>query len=250
MKTNNENEISFIELFQKLKASIFYFIIAIVIGIVISGIYTFLIVDPTYSSTTDLVINDDNAQSNQQIDSNAIQTNLSLLKTYQHIVEKPNVLSQVIEETNLNYSVEDLDSMTTVTTEEESLILSITVESESPYESAVLANSIAENFSEEVQSILQIDNVHIWNIAKENIGSVKPNVSFNLLMGAILGFLVCLIIILINHFSDSTVHSTEIIEGLGLTTLGIVSKMSPESHQDSLLKNQDSDENIKNQKRV
>lgn len=231
-----DENIPLLDFFRELRQKFWQILFMGIVGVLVSSLFTFFILKPTYSSTVDLVVNEPSAQENQPINQSVIQTNLSLLNTYEGIIKKPNVLEQVIDETQADLTVEELAQLTTVATEEDSLLLSISVESESPYSSADLANTIAEKFINEVQNILQVNNVFIWNSAEPVLAAVSPNIPFNLLLGLVIGVAIGISYYIGKYIMDPTVKSEKFAEELGLTLLGIVPKMSEETYEDTVLR--------------
>lgn len=238
MEENNftEDNIPLLDFLTEIKEKVWQILFIGFIGMVIASIFTFFIMKPTYSSTVDLVVNEPINQQNQQINQSTIQTNLSLLNTYEGIIKKPNVLEQVIEETNSDLSADELAQVTTVSTEEDSLLLSISVEGESPYEAADLANSIANNFVSEVQRILQVNNVFIWNSAEPILSPISPNILFNILLGFILGAFIGIMYFVIKYVLDPTIRSEKLAEELGLTPLGVIPLMSENVYENTVLR--------------
>ena len=97
-------EISLVELFHILRQGLGRIIVTTVAGLAIAAVLTFVVMTPKYQSTTDLVVNDTNSNS-EQVDQSTLQANLTLLNTYQSIIKKPVVLEKVIEETGVDLSV-------------------------------------------------------------------------------------------------------------------------------------------------
>lgn len=248
-KMNNYNQWGNIAMFSEFlnifKKNIFKMLIGGITGLIISSFITFFIMKPQYSSTADLVVSE---PASQEMNLSTIQTNFSLLNTYEGIIKKTNVLEQVIEDTGINMSVDELYKATTVNTEENSLLLSINVTAESPYEAAELANSISENFVNEVQNTLQVNNVFIWNYAVPNTSPISPNIPFNLFVGILLGISVVIFYLIIKHISDTSVKSENIIASMGLTTLGIVPLMSESVYRETVL-NENFETKVKSSKR-
>lgn len=236
------------DLFILRKENLFKIILSTILGLIIAVVITFLIITPKYSSTADLVINDPNA-SNEMINSSIIQTNLSLLNTYEGIIEKPNVLLKTIEETGAPLTVSELQNMTTVSTLDDSLLLSITVTSDSPYLSAELANSISNNFADEVQQLLQVDNVYLWTQATPVLSPVSPNLFLNIIIGLTLGGLVGVLMVIVNYILDPSVRSIRIVEKLNLTTLGTIPEMSEDLLKSTSLRKRNSSNKDSDQRR-
>ena len=117
------------EIFKMLSKRKSQIIIFSFIGLMLAGLYTFFFVSPTYESTSKIVVNQQQ-NTNQTITSTDIQTNLSLINTYQSIIKEPIILEEVIRQTKSDLTVEQLRGMIAVSTEANSLVFGITINRE------------------------------------------------------------------------------------------------------------------------
>ncbi|OFT42702.1 YveK family protein [Aerococcus sp. HMSC06H08] len=228
-------EISLVELFHILRQGLGRIIVTTVAGLAIAAVLTFVVMTPKYQSTTDLVVNDTNSNS-EQVDQSTLQANLTLLNTYQSIIKKPVVLEKVIEETGVDLSVQELNDMISVQNDNNSLVFSVTVQSTSPKVSATLANSIAKHFSEEVKRIMNVNNVSTLTVAEPAQGPVSPKPILNLLIGAIIGGAIGVIWQLIRYATDRTVKDEAFFDEIGLPVLGMIPEISDKEVAESRLK--------------
>ncbi|MCZ0717280.1 YveK family protein [Aerococcus kribbianus] len=233
-------EISLLDIYTIIKDKFGKILMATFIGFVIAALLTFLVIEPKYTATTDIVVND-TQDSSEQLNQSQLQTNLTLLNTYQNIVTKPVVLEPAIEEVGADMTVEELASQVTVTTESDSLIFSVTVENASPYLAADLANAIAKHFSNEVQNILNVQNVSIVTSAEPDEDPASPNVLLNLILGALIGGIIGLVYQLLRAIFDRTVRSSEIVEEVGWTMLGTLPEMTKSNVQETRFKKKNKD---------
>jgi capsular polysaccharide biosynthesis protein len=141
-----EEEISLGEIFAILKQRLGSIIMWSMAGLLLAALYTFFFVTPTYQSTSKIVVNQtQNAE--QAITNTDIQTNLSLINTYQGIIKEPIILEDVITNTGSKLTVGELRNKLTVQTEDSSLVFGITVADENPFTAAELANATASSLS-------------------------------------------------------------------------------------------------------
>ena len=121
-----EEEISLGEIFAILKQRIGSIITWSLTGLLLAALYTFFFVTPTYQSTSKIVVNQtQNAE--QAITNTDIQTNLSLINTYQGIIKEPIILEDVITDTGSKLTLGELRDKLTVQTEDSSLVFGITI---------------------------------------------------------------------------------------------------------------------------
>lgn len=205
-------------------------------GLIIAGVITFFIVTPTYSSTTKIVVNQ-TQNTTQSITNTDIQTNLSLINTYQSIIKEPIILESVIQNTGSNLTVEELKSKISVVTEDDSLVFGVTVTDENPNVAADLANAIANSFQQKIGEILEVESVTVLSTAVPNVDPVSPNKMLNLELGLIAGMMFGVGLAVILERTNRTVRDEKIIGLLGWTNLGSVLEMSTNEISETRINN-------------
>ena len=116
--------------------------------------------------------------------------------------------------------------MLTVTTQAESQILNVNVESGSKKDAEKVANDIAKVFSDEMPDIMNVDNVTILSKANGTASKVSPSLIINLTIGLILGLILALIIIILKEIFDKRIRTEEDIEReLNIPVLGSIQKL-------------------------
>ncbi|AMB99072.1 hypothetical protein AWM75_03225 [Aerococcus urinaehominis] len=229
----DNQEISLVEIFNILKDKIGRIIVFGIVGLAIASVITFVVQSPKYESTADLVVNSQQTQQTGQIDQGTLQTNLTLLNTYESVIRKPVVLQPVIDELGIDMSPAELANLISVSTENNSLMFSIRVRSGSPFLSADIANTAAEKFSDEIENILNIENVSIVTIAQPNETPVAPNIPLNLLLGLVAGLGIGVVWYLVKAMFDRSVTSKQQIEDLGWAVIGEIPELTTEEIEES-----------------
>lgn len=95
-----EEEISLVELFNILKKRIGLIINMVLVGLILSAVYTFFIATPEYSATSQLLVN--RTQETETIQQSDITTNVQLINTYSDIIRNPIILDPVIDTLSLD----------------------------------------------------------------------------------------------------------------------------------------------------
>jgi capsular polysaccharide biosynthesis protein len=219
-----EETISLRELFYTLRKRIWLIISITVIATLLSGIYSFYLATPIYSSSTQLLVNEEkNDQSMYNI--GEIQTNLQLINTYNVIINSPAILDLVVKELDLGQTSEELNSMITVGSEKDSQVLNITVQNPDPAVATDIANTIAKVFQEEIVKIMNVDNVSILAKAKtkENPSPIKPQPVLNIAIALVVGLMLGVGLSFLLEYLDNTIKSEMDVEKvLGLPVLGAI----------------------------
>lgn len=216
-------EINLKELFDYFASKWFIIAIAGLVFVVAGASYTLFFKTPMYNSYTTMVLTTNNEKTNQQITSSDITLNKNLVSNYRVIMKSHSILNQVINNLELNTTAEQLKKQISVTTEDDTEIIRISVNSENADSAKDIANEIARVFSNDVARYYSIKNVAIVDYAE------KANLPYNisLLKTTVLALLVGIVLasaaIFIMFYFDTTIKSTEEIESkIGLPTLGIV----------------------------
>lgn len=212
-------EINLLEVLEYYKNKLIWIIASIILVILIGNIYTTITRVPMYRSNTTILL----VGSNEKVNQNDVSLNNNLVTTYSEIIKSRKVLTKVINNLKLEYSVEELSNHITVGTKTDTQIITVTVSDKDPKKSKDIADEVSEVFAKEIKAIYRLDNVAIIDYAvlaekPYNITYLKDNVIY-FAIGLVLS---CAVIFIMFYF-DTTIKSTESIEEkLGLNVLGVV----------------------------
>lgn len=222
MESNNEQdvEIDLKEIFVVLLDRIWIIIGAGVILAALAGIFTEVFITPMYSSTTKLyVINRQNDDNN--VTYSDLQTGSSLTNDYVIQVTGNKVLSQVIEELNLDTTVSELQDRITATNPDNTRYIVITVEDADPVVAQQIAESVASISSDVVMDVMDIEKVNVAEEANLPTSPSSPNVKKNILLGGVIGIILAAAVIIIVFLMNDTIRTSEDVKKyLGLNTIG------------------------------
>ncbi len=195
----------------------------IVIGLIISILYTSDFQIPLYKSQTSLVLT--RSGDTNTITTTDVSLNKNLVSTYREIIKSRRILSRVIENLGLKTTEKELNKKINVTSANDTELIIISVVDEDSKKARNIANEIALVFKEEITEIYNIENI---SIVDEAIRAKEPyNVSVvkQYAMGIGTGFLLgSLIITVIFYFDDSIKKPEDIEEKIGLSVLSTVPK--------------------------
>jgi capsular polysaccharide biosynthesis protein len=225
-----EETISLKELFQTLKKRLSLIIIITAIAAATSGIISYFILTPIYQSSTQILVNQ--AKNDQQVfNPGEVQTNLQLINTYNVIIKSPAILDKVIQQLKLDMTSGQLNSNVTVASEQNSQVVTISVQDEDPKRAAELANTIATVFQKEIASIMNVDNVSV--LSKAELGTdpspIKPKPVLNIAIAVVVGLMAGVGLAFLFEYLDNTIKNEQDIEKhLGLPVLGAITKIDME----------------------
>ncbi len=187
----------------------------IILFIGIGYFYSFYYVKPMYksSATVVLVQNDISVSSKgNTITQTDIALNQNLLSTYTKIVKSNKVLTQVIQNLNLDMSEQELSDKIEVSAINNTEILKISVSNLDSNLAATITNKLIEVFSNEIKSLYNIDNVYTMDKAEISTQPFNINHKRDLIIFGILGCVVTLGIVMIKYLFDTTIKTEEDIE--------------------------------------
>ena len=219
-------EINIKDFFNYLKKYIFIICGVVVIFVIGVFIYDKSIKKPLYTTYTTIILTKSNeTQTSTTITQNDILLNQKLVETYTRIIKSKLVLDQVISETGITYTAEELGQNVAVEAYENTEMLKISVTDSDPELAASIANSIAQVFSGEVAKIYQMNNISVIDIAQ-----VPEEVSNNTLTRDIFIALFISIfgsigvIFIIYYFDDSIKLTDDLEEEIGMPVIAKVFK--------------------------
>ncbi|WHY55232.1 YveK family protein [Peribacillus simplex] len=222
-----EETISITDIFKTLKKRWKLIMLLTLIAALISGTISYFLLTPVYQSSTQILVNQ--KQSENQLDSTQIRSNIDMINTYSVIIKSPAILDKVIDELELNQSVDQLSQKITINSQENSQVFSLTVQDSNPSQAVEIANTISETFQKEIKNIMNVDNVSVLAKAeiKENPSPVKPNPLLNIAIAVVVGLMAGIGLAFLLEYMDNTIKEEDDIERLlELPILGSIQKIT------------------------
>jgi capsular polysaccharide biosynthesis protein len=222
-----EETISINDIFKTLKKRWKLIMLLTLIAALISGSISYFLLTPVYQSSTQILVNQ--KQSENQLDSTQIRSNIDMINTYSVIIKSPAILEKVIDELELNQSVDQLSQKITINSQENSQVFSLTVQDSNPAKAVEIANTVSSIFQNEIKDIMKVDNVSILAKAeiKENPTPVKPNPLLNIAIAFVVGLMAGIGLAFLLEYLDNTIKDEDDIERhLDLPLLGSIQKIS------------------------
>ncbi|ULM95696.1 Wzz/FepE/Etk N-terminal domain-containing protein [Peribacillus frigoritolerans] len=222
-----EETISIQDIFKTLKKRWKLIMLLTLIAALISGSISYFLLTPVYQSSTQILVNQ--KQSENQLDSTQIRSNIDMINTYSVIIKSPAILEKVIDELELDQSADQLSQKITINSQENSQVFSLTVQDSNPAKAVELANTVSSVFQKEIKDIMKVDNVSILAKAevKENPTPVKPNPVYNIAIAVVVGLMAGIGLAFLLEYLDNTIKDEDDIERLlDLPLLGSIQKIS------------------------
>ncbi|MGE7624979.1 YveK family protein [Viridibacillus sp. NPDC096237] len=223
-----EEMISLQELFKIIKKRLLLIISTFILAVSIAGGVSYFLLTPIYEASTQILISQKEIE-NKQFIAQDVQTNLQLINTYSVIIKSPVILSKVIDNLNLNTSLEVLNNNINVSSEQDSQVINVSVQDPSLNNAVEIANMTAEVFQKDIPTLMNVDNVKILSpaVATKNIKSIRPNPILNMAIGALIGLMVGVGIAFLIEYLDKTIKTEQdVSEIVELQILGLVSPIT------------------------
>lgn len=219
-----EETVGIREFYEILKKRFWVIILAIILTSTLASYYSFYMMKPTYEASSQILVNEKKADevNAQFID---IQTNLQLINTYNVILTSPAILTKVIERLDLDVSIEELQNMITVGSENESQVMNVVVKNKDPELVIKIANTIADVAKEQIPKIMSINNVSILTKTDPNkeLSPVQLQPILIISIANVVGILISICIVFLLHYLDNTIKDEKQLESLlGVPILGTV----------------------------
>jgi capsular polysaccharide biosynthesis protein len=139
----------------------------------------------------------------------------------------------VIENAGVDYTVAELNSMISATSQNDTEIMKVIVICGDPYEAAKIANSIAEVLPIRIAEIIDGASMEVVDSAVPVTTKVGPSISRYTFLGLVLGALITSIIISIFAILDDTIYNEDyVLQNYNYPILAKVPNLL-ETHRDS-----------------
>ncbi|WP_230135766.1 YveK family protein [Peribacillus frigoritolerans] len=215
------------DIFKTLKKRWKLIMLLTLLAALISGSISYFLLTPVYQSSTQILVNQ--KQSENQLDSTQIKSNIDMINTYSVIIKSPAILEKVIDDLELEQSVDQLSQKITINSQENSQVFSLTVQDSNPSKAVEIANAVSGTFQKEIKDIMNVDNVSILAKAevKENPVPVKPSPLLNIAIAVVVGLMAGIGLAFLLEYMDNTIRDEKDIETLlDLPLLGSIQKIS------------------------
>lgn len=203
-------------------------VLIIIIAIVVGAVYSFLIVEPKYTSYTTVLLTQGTGKEQNETSTSITQSDLTLnsnlVATYRDIITSKAVLQEVISDLDIQgLTEENLKKSITVNQKSATEILEIKVTNANPNYAEIIANKTTEVFSKKVGEIFKINNVYIVDKAEVSENPSNINHAKDIIIFAFIGVVLAMGYALLINMLDNTIKSEEDIEKVtGLMVLASI----------------------------
>lgn len=217
---DNLSEITLIEILQIIKKNIFKIILIGVLTALAAMFFTIGLIKPKYQSTVKMAAI---KGTEVNITYSDVQISTQLVNDCVEILKSNEIIHEVIAKLNLPYSSSALMSNILVRAPEKTRVLVITVTDTDPQRACDIANVLYEVSSRKIIETLQIDAVNIFDSPTVPTSPSSPNIPQNTVLGAFLGSVLMIIILIISRITNNKITTIEDVERyLSLSVLAAI----------------------------
>ncbi|MCI6458976.1 MAG: Wzz/FepE/Etk N-terminal domain-containing protein [Clostridium sp.] len=193
-----------------------------VLATVVSGIFSFFIISPTYEASTKIFIGKEGAES-EGYNSSDVSMYQNLIKTYSELIKTKDLVNKAIDNSEYDLSVNSVLNGITVNTLTGTQILQISYQSKSPSIAKNMLESITNEFITKAEELVPNGNVKILESVELPKNPVAPNKTMNIAIAFILGMMVGFGIVFLLEYLDNTYKNKEQLEkDLDIPVLGVI----------------------------
>lgn len=222
-------EIDLRELFKVLlKRAWIVVLCAVIVGTSVL-VYTVNFVTPQYKANVTIYVNNNSSREGTSISSGDLAVALRLVSTYVNIIQSNTVLDKVIAETGLMLTTGQVRNMISAEVVDETEMFRVTVTTPNPQLSADLANAIAAVAPDEISAIIEGSSAKIIDYARVPTVRSSPNYVTNTVIGAFLGAVLAIIVIVLQRLLDLRVRNEEELSKIcSVPVLGVIPDLATE----------------------
>lgn len=208
---------------------VFILIATLSLGIIFYGYSNFMI-EPVYVAQGTLYISGaaDTSKGDKNAELSDLMISQELARTYGQILSSNTFFKTVADESGANYSYRQLQRISTIVNVENTGLLQVSVSNTNPVLAGKIANSILRCAPKEIERVVVGGSATVIDPAEIPKSPASPNVMIYTVVGALIGFVLSILIVFLQNMFDKSIKSAEEIKDIfGLPVLGTVPVIDP-----------------------
>ena len=217
-----EQVISISEIIDAVKKRWKIIALTTVLATLVSGIFSFFVISPTYEASTKVFIGKEES-SMESYNYNDITMYQKLLKTYSELIKTKDLINRAITNSKYELKVEEVLNDVSVTTVADTQMIQIAYRSTSPNIAKNMLENVTNEFIATAQELVPNGNVRILESVELPKNPVAPNKKMNIAIAFTLGMMVGFGIVFLLEYLDNTYKNKEQLEkDLDIPVLGVI----------------------------
>lgn len=208
-----QREINLFELLEALWKRAGIIVLCTALAAIMAFGITLFFITPKYQADVLIYVNNSSASSGSAdiIDSGEITAAKSLVDVYIIISKMRSTLEAVIDETGVDLKYNELSDMITATAVDDTEIFRLTVTDSDPQRAVLIANTLADILPEKIAQIVDGSSVRIMDYATLPTSRSSPSYSKNVLIGAVIGGVLCSGVIVLIEILDDKIKNADML---------------------------------------
>lgn len=220
---NEENEvIDLTEILSAVRQHLLKLIFVTLAAALVGFTASKFLMNPKYDSSALMIVNT-RQDVNANVTSDQINSATKLVSTYSIIIKSDTVLQQVIDNLGLNLTYAQLNKRVTVAAVDDTQVMKITVQSDSPEWARQVCEQIITVAPDVIKEAVEAGSVKVISNASLATEPVSPNIMKNTMLAAAVGFVLVIGIIVLQVLLDNKINTEEdVTKYLDMTVLGVI----------------------------
>ncbi len=227
MEKSLESSIDLTAIFRLLLKKLWLLLlIGVITGVIGFGVSAFLLT-PQYQSVATLYVASSQSDANAGKTTSDIALAIRLANSYKEIFVSRTVLQQVEADFNGKYTTQQLSSMVSVQSSDESEILTLQVTCADPSDAQSIAEKVFDYGTDEIMRVIRAGWVEYIDEPSLPERPVSPNVIRNTLLAFIVGFVLCAGVLIVRDLIDDKLKGQEDLADAfpNVPIVGLIPKM-------------------------
>lgn len=220
---NEENEvIDLTEILSAVRQHLLELIFVTLAAALVGFTASKFLMNPKYDSSALMIVNT-RQDVNANVTSDQINSATKLVSTYSIIIKSDTVLQQVIDNLGLNLTYAKLNKRVTVAAVDDTQVMKITVQSDSPEWARQVCEQIITVAPNVIKEAVEAGSVKVISNPSLATEPVSPNIMKNTMLAAAVGFVLVIGIIVLQVLLDNKINTEEdVTKYLDMTVLGVI----------------------------
>lgn len=220
---NEENEvIDLTEILSAVRQHLLELIFVTLAAALVGFMASKFLMTPKYDSSALMIVNT-RQDVNANVTSDQINSATKLVSTYSIIIKSDTVLQQVIDNLGLNLTYAQLNKRVTVAAVDDTQVMKITVQSDSPEWARQVCEQIITVAPDVIKEAVEAGSVKAISNPSLATEPVSPNIMKNTMLAAAVGFVLVIGIIVLQVLLDNKINTEEdVTKYLDMTVLGVI----------------------------
>lgn len=220
---NEENEvIDLTEILSAVRQHLLELIFVTLVAALVGFTASKFLMNPKYDSSALMIVNT-RQDVNANVTSDQINSATKLVSTYSIIIKSDTVLQQVIDNLGLNLTYAKLNKRVTVAAVDDTQVMKITVQSDSPEWARQVCEQIITVAPDVIKEAVEAGSVKVISNPSLATEPVSPNIMKNTMLAAAVGFVLVIGIIVLQVLLDNKINTEkDVTKYLDMTVLGVI----------------------------